>query len=102
MCDTYTWQRRSLFIRDKPIHSSERALHKDYYRKGSVAKKKKISGREPQGPWRQDQLIGGKPPVVSNSDSASRVSLQAGREELGGELVSEWNNRWCSAAVRSW
>jgi hypothetical protein len=37
-------------------------LHKDYDRKGSVAKTK--SGRESQGAWRQDELIGGKPPVV--------------------------------------
>jgi hypothetical protein len=27
-------------------------------------KKKKISGRQPQGAWRQNELIGGKPPVV--------------------------------------
>jgi hypothetical protein len=27
-------------------------------------KKKKIIGRDPQGPWHQDKLIGGKPPVV--------------------------------------
>jgi hypothetical protein len=40
-------------------------LHKDYDRKGSFAKKKNtISGHEPQGAWRQDELIGGKPPVV--------------------------------------
>jgi hypothetical protein len=26
--------------------------------------KKKISGRDPQGAWRQDELIGGKPPVA--------------------------------------
>jgi hypothetical protein len=38
-------------------------LHKDYYLKGSI-EKKKISGRESQGAWRQDELIGGKPPVV--------------------------------------
>jgi hypothetical protein len=25
---------------------------------------KKISVRDPQGSWRQDELIGGKPPVV--------------------------------------
>jgi hypothetical protein len=25
---------------------------------------KKIDGRESQGAWRQDELIGGKPPVV--------------------------------------
>jgi hypothetical protein len=37
-------------------------LHKDYDRKDSVEKKN--SGGEPQGAWRQDELIGGKPPVV--------------------------------------
>jgi hypothetical protein len=37
MCDTYTWQRPRIFIRDKPILSSERMLHKDYDRNGSVA-----------------------------------------------------------------
>jgi hypothetical protein len=36
-------------------------LRKDYDRKGSV---EKISGRELQGSWRQDELIGGKPPDV--------------------------------------
>jgi hypothetical protein len=39
-------------------------LHKDYDRKGSVDKK--ISGREFQGAWRQDELIGSKPPVVKS------------------------------------
>jgi hypothetical protein len=29
-----------------------------------VQLQKKISDREPQGAWRQDELIGGKPPVV--------------------------------------
>jgi hypothetical protein len=29
---------------------------------GSVEKKN--SGRDPQGAWRQDELVGGKPPVV--------------------------------------
>jgi hypothetical protein len=48
MCDTYTWQRKRIFIIDKPILSSE-MLHKDYDFKGLV---KKI------------ELIGGKPPVV--------------------------------------
>jgi hypothetical protein len=38
-------------------------LHKDYDRKGSVAKKE-ISGRDHQGAWRQDELIDGKPPVA--------------------------------------
>jgi hypothetical protein len=43
-------------------------LHKDYYRKMSVARKK-ISGREPQEVRRQNELIGDKPPVLYNSDS---------------------------------
>jgi hypothetical protein len=38
-------------------------LHNDYNRKGSVAEK--ISGRDPQGAWRQDELIGGKTPAVN-------------------------------------
>jgi hypothetical protein len=29
-----------------------------------LQKRKKISGRDPQFAWRQDELIGGKPPVV--------------------------------------
>jgi hypothetical protein len=37
-------------------------LHKDCYRKGSI--EKEIFGRESQVAWRQDELIGGKPPVV--------------------------------------
>jgi hypothetical protein len=37
-------------------------LGNDYGSKGSV--EKIISGHEPQGAWRQDELIGGKPPVV--------------------------------------
>jgi hypothetical protein len=37
-------------------------LHKDYYLKDSF--EEKICGREPQGAWRQDKIIGGKPPVV--------------------------------------
>jgi hypothetical protein len=35
-------------------------LHKDHYRKGSVGS---VDG-ESQGAWRQDELIGGKLPVV--------------------------------------
>jgi hypothetical protein len=37
-------------------------LHEDFDRKGSV--EKKTSGREPQVDWCQDELFGGKPPVV--------------------------------------
>jgi hypothetical protein len=36
-------------------------LHKDYDRKCLA---EKITGRESQGACRQDELIGGKPPVV--------------------------------------
>jgi hypothetical protein len=36
-------------------------LHTDYYRKGSV---KKISRRDFQEAWCQDELIGGKPSVI--------------------------------------
>jgi hypothetical protein len=36
-------------------------LRKDYDRKGSV---EKISDRELQGAWCQDEAIRGKPPVV--------------------------------------
>jgi hypothetical protein len=39
-------EKPSIFIKDKPIFSSERMLHKNYYRKDSV--EKKISGRESQ------------------------------------------------------
>jgi hypothetical protein len=61
LCEMYTYERPSIFIRDKPIFSSERTLHKDYYRKSSV---EKICGRGSQGAWHQDELIGFKPPVV--------------------------------------
>jgi hypothetical protein len=37
-------------------------IERDYYRKSSV--EKNISGCGSQGAWRQDELIGGKPPVV--------------------------------------
>jgi hypothetical protein len=61
MCDMYTWQRRGLFIRDKPILSSEK-LHKDYDRKNSVAKNKSlVVSLKGLG---ADELVGGKPPVV--------------------------------------
>jgi hypothetical protein len=33
-----------MFIRDKPIFSAERMLHKDYYRKGSVEKNVLVVG----------------------------------------------------------
>jgi hypothetical protein len=50
------------YIQEKFNLSSERMLHKDYDRKGSVTKN--ISPLEPKGVWRQDALIDGKPTVV--------------------------------------
>jgi hypothetical protein len=38
MCGTYTWHRPSIFIRDKPILSSDRMLRKHYDRKVPVEK----------------------------------------------------------------
>jgi hypothetical protein len=58
-CDTYTRQKGK--HKSKPIFSSGMLLHNDYDRHSSV---EKISGRDPQGAWSQDELIGGKPPVV--------------------------------------
>jgi hypothetical protein len=43
--------------------SSERMSHTGYGRKGSIEKNKN-SDRKHQGAWRQDELIGGKPPLV--------------------------------------
>jgi hypothetical protein len=45
MCDMYTRQRPSIFVRDKPILSDERMLHKNCDLNGSI---EKISGRDPQ------------------------------------------------------
>jgi hypothetical protein len=53
MCDTYIRQGQA-YSWHKPIFSSESTLHQGYDRKSSV--EKKISGREPQGAWRQDEL----------------------------------------------
>jgi hypothetical protein len=46
MCEMTLGDRPRIFIREKPIFSSEWMTHKDYYRKSSVGK---ISGRESQG-----------------------------------------------------
>jgi hypothetical protein len=49
-------------------------LHKDYNRKVSVAKKK-ISARESQEAWHQNEIIGGKPPVVTLTLTRKLVGL---------------------------
>jgi hypothetical protein len=51
MCDTYTWQRRSLFVRDKTSSCQRGCYIKDYTRKGLVAK---YSGIESQRTWLQN------------------------------------------------
>jgi hypothetical protein len=58
MCAIRTFDERSSIF----IFSSEKILYKDYDLKGSVEEKNSV--RESQGAWRQDELIGGKPPVV--------------------------------------
>jgi hypothetical protein len=50
-------------VNDRTFLSSERMLHKDY--NPSVQLENKNSGRGSQGPCCQDELIGGKPPVVN-------------------------------------
>jgi hypothetical protein len=54
-------KRPSIFITGKPISSPRR-----YYIKTMTARVqfKKISGLESQGVWHQDEVIGGRPPVV--------------------------------------
>jgi hypothetical protein len=49
-------------VNDRPILSLERMLHRTI--PASVQLENKIAGRESQGACRQDELIGGKPPVV--------------------------------------
>jgi hypothetical protein len=56
------WRGPSEIVNDRPILWSERILHKDCNRKCSVGKRN--TGRGSQGAWRQDDLIGGRPPVA--------------------------------------
>jgi hypothetical protein len=56
-CDTSPWQKA------KHIHKRQTHLlvRENYDHKGSV---KEISGHEPRGAWRQEEVISCKPPVV--------------------------------------
>jgi hypothetical protein len=83
----YTWQIASIFIRDKPVLSSEKMLHKDYDRMGSV---EKISGRVPQGAWRHDERNGGKPPVAKNPDSDSDSGLRPQMGAWHQDRLVDW------------
>jgi hypothetical protein len=56
------WRGPAVIVKDKPILSSEKMLHKDYDR--MCSNEKKNSGPESSGARRQDELIGGKLPVV--------------------------------------
>jgi hypothetical protein len=47
-----------MLIRNKPILSSERILHKDFDHEDSVGEKKKVSNHELQGARHQDELVG--------------------------------------------
>jgi hypothetical protein len=76
-----------MFIRDKPIFSAERTLHKDHNRKGSV---EKILVVESQGAWRQYELIGDKPPVDSDLE-LSCDSRQRGRPTLTNPQLCDSN-----------
>jgi hypothetical protein len=52
---------RNVTLLDKPIFSLEKMLHTGYDCKNAV---EKMSSSESHGVWHQDELIGGKPPVV--------------------------------------
>jgi predicted transposase YbfD/YdcC len=62
-CSTFTWQKAKHIHKRQTHFMSEHMLHNDHDSKDS-AEKKIISGRDTQGAWRQDELIGGKPPVA--------------------------------------
>jgi hypothetical protein len=53
---------RATIANDKSILLSERMLHKDYNRRYAIEKKN--CDRDSQGACLQDEMIGGKPPVV--------------------------------------
>jgi hypothetical protein len=56
------WRGPAAIVNGRSILSPEEILYKDYESKRSF--QKKIAGREFQGACRQDELIGGKPPVA--------------------------------------
>jgi hypothetical protein len=56
------WWGQAAIVNDRPVPSSDRLLYKGYGRRSSIEKNN--SGRNSQGAGLQDELIGGKPPVV--------------------------------------
>jgi hypothetical protein len=73
---------------------SERISHKDYNRKCSVEKN---TVRGSQRAWRQEKLIGGKPPVVMTLKPISRVVCS----QLMGDRPVEGCRR-LSPLVEAW
>jgi hypothetical protein len=63
MCDTYIW-RNAKHIHKSQTHPLVREDVTQGLRPQGYSCKKKISGRESQGARRQDEMTGGKPPVV--------------------------------------
>jgi hypothetical protein len=77
--------RATAIVNDRSILSSESMLYKEYDRRCSIEKKN--SGRESQGARRQNELIGGKPPVVKvNSDSDSDSDSRIVQIRMGSQL----------------
>jgi hypothetical protein len=60
-CDVH-FTKAKLIDKRQPILSSERIFHKDYNHRG--LDERKNTGGEPQVSWPQDEMIGGKLPVV--------------------------------------
>jgi hypothetical protein len=79
MCDTYTWQRRSLFIRGKPILSSEKLIYKDYERKVSVGKKTLVVNLKGLGVKTNWLAVNHQP----ESNTASDSELVSRESEVG-------------------
>jgi hypothetical protein len=70
------WWGPSATVNNRPILLSERMLQKDYESKCSVEEN---IGRVSQGAWRQDEVIGGKQPIVSDWVVRSeRLLVEAG------------------------
>jgi hypothetical protein len=62
MAASIRWRGAAAIVNDKPVLSSERMSYKDYDSRCSI--EKKYSGCESQRARRQEELIGGKPPIV--------------------------------------
>jgi hypothetical protein len=66
-----TLDKGQVYLQEINLSSRQRCYTRTMTVRVQLQKKKTKTGREPQEAWRQDELIGGKQPVVSNSDSLS-------------------------------